>query len=86
MLPSRRGLLIGLGGFVLAGPAIVRASSLMPIKLLAEHEFDPILIALVRRTYPNQIAYDILKVQPMYLPDDALAPIFATPRMRVKYA
>ena len=32
MIQSRRGFLTGLGGLVLSGPAIVRASSLMKIK------------------------------------------------------
>ena len=34
LITSRRGLLLGLGAVILAAPAIVRASSIMPVKAL----------------------------------------------------
>ena len=45
-LPTRRGLLVGLGAFLVAAPAIVRASSIMPVSarhLAALTEIDPII-------------------------------------------
>lgn len=36
MNASRRGLLVGLGASLIAAPAIVRISSLMPVKLFAD--------------------------------------------------
>jgi hypothetical protein len=43
-LPSRRGLLLGLTALI-ASPAIVRASSLMPVKML-KNEIYPISMTL----------------------------------------
>lgn len=45
MQPSRRGFIAGLAATFIAGPAIVRASSLMPVKALS----DPVdLMELLR--------------------------------------
>jgi len=71
---SRRGLITGLVSFV-AAPAIVKVSSLMPVKKI-EIEFVPwcpdgwvpynrVLLSLIRERTPEEIAYDICGVQPM---------------------
>ena len=41
MLIKRRALLTGLGSFLIGAPAIVRASSLMPIKVVDWTQFPP---------------------------------------------
>lgn len=84
--PTRRGLLIGLGGIVLSSPAIVRAPSLMKIKAFAVDDLSTIIstgiltdinheimIAVLREKSPRVLAYDICNVQSMRLP---IHPIF----------
>ena len=41
MLIKRRALLTGLGSFIVCAPAIVRASSLMPVKLVEWTPLSP---------------------------------------------
>jgi len=56
-----------LGG-ALAVPAAAVVAPLLPVipEVVPEvAEFDPVLIALVRRSMPNIIAHDIIGVQPM---------------------
>ena len=60
---SRRGFL----GAIISAPAIVRVSSLMPVKAYAGIA-PPKLIDLVRRTFPGLVAYDICGAQPMLGP------------------
>jgi hypothetical protein len=44
LIPSRRGFLAGLGAFAFAAPAIVRASSLMPVKALSTVQEEPVFM------------------------------------------
>jgi hypothetical protein len=60
---SRRKFITGLVSFV-GAPAIVRASSLMPIKFIEDRScyialYDPVIIPVIREVMPNLIAYDI---------------------------
>ncbi len=69
---SRRGLITGLVSFV-AAPAIVKVSSLMPVKTI---EFVPwcpedwtpyksVYINIIRQQLPETIARELCSVQPM---------------------
>ena len=48
MLIKRRALLTGLGSFIVCAPAIVRASSLMPVKLV---EWTPLALPVHEKRY-----------------------------------
>ncbi len=55
---SRRGLLLGVGGTLITAPAIVRASSLMPVRLPKGMEFtDDAWFAVTQRNGITVIRY-----------------------------
>ena len=49
MISSRRSFLAGLGAALIAGPAIVRATSIMPVKAYEPINIDEIVALLERR-------------------------------------
>ena len=59
-IPSRRGFLTGLGAFFCAAPAIVRASSIMPVRAVLPYEYDPdVMLKLLHRQMDE--AYKVLR-------------------------
>lgn len=49
MITSRRSVLVGLGAALITAPAIVRAGSLMPVRLMLP---DPMVKGLIYQTWP----------------------------------
>lgn len=45
-MTTRRGLFVGLAGFVACAPAIVRASSIMPVRAFARNHFNTVPIGM----------------------------------------
>jgi len=57
MLIERRALLTSLGSFVVAAPALVRASSLMPVKLVVWTPPLPSINAVCADTHELQVGF-----------------------------